>query len=452
MDNERMGATVAKKKSKRRAKGTGAVVKLSSGTYAFQYSDASGRRKTQSLKTKNKAEAEERAVELARMLTAGDTAEAVFQIARQRDLVHTKCLPFGEVWPEFLKTNPTAGAGTLDLYERALNKFIEWMLKNRPAIADFSEVDVQTARAYMEDFWSTGISASTYNDRRNALGHITKRLANRYHIDVNPWERTERKKGVQQKRLPLSREQVTALMKKMDEEKLTYPDEMRCLILLGLYAGMRLGDAVLLEKQCVNMKAGRIDYTPSKTASTSGVQAQVPILPPLAEAISVLPKHEGDRLLPKIAAHYKRNPEYIKDALIELIHKVTGDAKQTTKAQFKRSRSLYGFHSLRHTFASEVARCGVSATHLSMLTGDTIATLQKFYVKIGLNEPHVQGFESIARLLESKPVNGDREREELRKLADDLPIEKVRELIKLARAKDVKGVATTKELQEQGAK
>lgn len=442
---------MAKKKSKRRAKGTGGIVKYPSGTYAFQYKNASGKTKTASLKTKNRGEAEDRAAEFAKMLTAGDTAEAVFQIARHRDLVHTKSLPFAEVWTEFLKTNPTAGDGTLDLYERALKKFVDWMLINRPAIDDFSEVDIQTARAYMEDYWSTGFSASAYNDRRNALGHITKRLANRYHIDVNPWERTERKKGVQQKRLPLSREKVIALMKKLNEVELPYSVEMRCLIMLGLYAGMRLGDAVLLEKQCINMRAGRIDYTPSKTESTSGVQAQVPILPQLEDAIRALPRHKGNYLLPQVAEHFKRNSEYIKRPLIGLIHKVTGDAKQKVKSQHKRDRSLYGFHSLRHTFCSEVARCGVSAIHLSLMTGDTITTLQKYYLKIGLNEPHVQGFESIARLLESKPVNGDREREELRKLSDDLPIEKVRELIKLARAKDVKEDTTAKELQEQQA-
>ena len=90
------------------------------------------------------------------------------------------------------------------LYERALNEFIAWLNIERPSITSLTQIDLETSISFMEHVWETGISASTYNDKRNALGHITKKLANRFGIDHNSWPLTERKRGVKQKRLPLS--------------------------------------------------------------------------------------------------------------------------------------------------------------------------------------------------------------------------------------------------------
>jgi integrase len=305
------------------------------------------------------------------------------------------------------------------------------MAAERPSVTSFAQVDLETAIAYMEGVWQSGVSASTYNDKRNALGHIAKKLANKFGIESNPWPRTERKKGVKQTRLPLTREQVGDLVERLDDPKgLAYPDEVRALTYLCLFAGMRLIDATQLKWAEVDLAAGAIRYTPAKTARTSGVVAQVPILTPLHNCLSALPRDE-EHVLPKVAAHYDRNPDYIKLHLLGLIHKVTGEGRQEAKGQHQRARSQYGVHSLRHTFATEAARAGAPPAYLSLMTGDTLQTLQRFYVKVGYAQQPVPGFESIPHMIEGKQQAEptEPERAQLRQLADALPIEAVRQIL-----------------------
>lgn len=420
------------KTKKRRSRGSGAIIKLSSGYYAYQYKDPEGKRKTKSLRTKNRREAESRVEDFEKVTTASDKAEVMVHIARQREMIHYRELPFADVWEEFKMTNPTAGEGTLQLYRRSLDEFVSWLGENRPDIQSFTLIDQKTAHKYMEHIWESGVSASTYNDKRNALGHITKKLLVKFHIDVNPWPRTERKKGVQQKRLPLTASQVKDLCKYFQEppETLQYPVEMRCLFHLCLYAGMRLSDAVNLEWGAVNFSARSIRYTPAKTARTSGVEAVVPILPPLLESLKKLDiDPECENVLPKVAEHFQRNPDYIKVKFVGIIQSVTGDGEQKAKAQHLVSRSLYGVHSLRHTFASEAAKAGISPAYLSMMTGDSITTLQRFYVKVGYQQAPIVGFSGISGLIEAPETTLEPERLQLIELAKTLPIEDVKSII-----------------------
>jgi integrase len=218
--------------------------------------------------------------------------------------------------------------------------------------------------------------------------------------------------------------------------KLPYPAELRCLTGLCLFAGMRLVDAVSLRWANVDDAAGCIRYTPIQTARTSGVEAVVPILAPLRRFLDALPR-ETERVLPQAGDHYGRNPDFIKVHLVEAIHAVTGnEGKQGVQSQRLRDRSLYGVHSLRKTFATEAARAGAQPAYLSMMTGDTLQTLQRYYVKVGYQQDPVSGFEELPRLIGGNR-SGEPEREELRRLAEELPLERVRELVRLAQAESI---------------
>lgn len=420
-------------KKKRRSRGTGGIVKLPSGNYAYQYLNPQGKRKTKSLRTKNRKEAETRAVDFEAAVGAKDKEEVLLQQARARKIINSRTLPLDDVWPAFLKTRPTGGAGTLDLYQRAFREFTAWANVERPSIASIGDVDLDTAVAYMEHIWKQGLSASTYNDKRNALGHITKRLANQYGIDANPWPRTERMKGaVQQKRLPLTRQQVADLLDTLVDPEVEVPcrTELQCLTGLCLFAGMRLVDAASLKWENVDDVAGCIRYTPAKTARTSGVEAVVPILPPLRRCLDALPR-ECKHVLGEVQESYNRNPSFIQQGLVQIIHGVTGEGKQEQRAQCQRERSLYGAHSLRHTFCTEAARAGALPAYLSMMTGDTLQTLQRYYVKVGYQQKPIAGFEQLPRLIGGE-ASAEPERQELRRLADTLPLDEIRRLLAAA--------------------
>lgn len=414
---------------KKRAKGTGGVIKQASGNYAFQFKNASGKRVTKSLKTKNRKEAELKALDFERGLTARDTVDVLHEISRARELVDSRALPLLDTWGAFLATNPTAGAGTLKLYQRSLKAFKDWLTEHRPSIADFGLVDSHTAADWLATVWGQGVSASTYNDKRGALALIYKELSRPYKLSGNPFLETVRKKGVQQKRLSLSRDQIQQLLE-VDTSR-----EMRAVLFLGLFAGMRLGDAVFLKVGAI--RGSILKYTPAKTSRTSGAVVQVPLLSILSEALKPYLKGKSDSyLFPEIAKRYLKNPDGLKLQLLELIHLVTGKGEQLCAAQSLRKRSLYGFHSLRHSFATEAARAGVDTVMLQLMTGDTMQTLQKYYVQIAeIGVEPAKGFDELQRLLSPNRDNYS-ERDELKRLADSLPITVVVELIALANTKN----------------
>jgi integrase len=412
------------RKIKQRAKGTGAIITLPSGMYAFQYRAADGKKKTKSLKTRNRKEAEEKAKPLAAMVSAQDQADAVKGIAKARELIDNGSLPLGDVWEEFMLTRPTAGAGTLKLYERIFKQFTVWLKAKYPETTDFADVDEAMAKAWLIDVWADGISASTFNDKRGALQTITKALVQADKIKSNPWRKTAAKKAVkQQRREALSPEQAQALIEVQTTK------ENHALLMLALFGGLRLKDAALLKWECV--KGRTIQYIPAKTERTSEIKATVPILPPLQAALDALPR-EGDYVLPETAESYQRRTETIKSRVLKLVQGVTGTEKNESNLGLV-NRSKYGYHSLRHTFATEAARAGATAAELQSMTGDTMQTLGKYYLAVKIDERPNQYFANIRRLASGQTES---EREELMRLADELPLAEVKRILKMINAKE----------------
>ncbi len=420
--------------ARKRSHGTGSIIKASSGMYQFFWTDANGKRHKKSLRTKDRATALERAKEHEAATNAVDREEVLMQAARARQIIRSRELPMADVWPAFEGTNPSASAGTLRNYERALRDCVAWLAEHRPSIVSFTQIDEEAANAYLAELWRSGISANTYNYRRNALGCITKALSGPYHIEGNPWTRPDsRKAEAKQNRLALTSEQTTAFLALFDEPErhVIHRDELRVVALLCLYAGMRLKDACLLQWHSVDLTAGRIVYTPAKTAQ-KGKSAAVPILPPLRSALADLPSSgtSGD-VLPAVADNYRRNPDGIQKPLVTLVHEATGtDGRDRANGAVQRkvARSVYGAHSLRHTFATMAAMAGVKAAYLALMLGDNITTVQRYYVHVGFGMALARGFESIPKMIGAKSAENPA-RAKLHQLADELPIAAIQRIL-----------------------
>lgn len=347
-----------RRQTKRRAKGSGSLTQKSNGIYCFQYRGKNGKKLTRSLGTRNRREAEKAIKPMVEALRSEDTVEALHQIAKAKELIDTRSLPLDEIWEAFKKTRPSASEGTMELYRRSLNRFISWAEVNRPGISEIADIDDQAAHDWLESEWKSGISASTYNDRRGAVLTITKSLMRAYKLRENPWMPTPRKKqaGNQQVRRPLTKDHVSKLL------ELDVDQDIYVLLLLGLCAGMRLKDAALLERKSISNNF--VTYTPAKTRHTSSARVQVPIIPLLAKAIDRLEIESSQKyLLPRMAEWYMRNRNYLNKNILPVIHSVTGDARQDASGKGKIARREYGYHSLRHTFCTECARAGVTVSN-----------------------------------------------------------------------------------------
>ncbi len=427
---------------KRRSRGSGTISKAANGMFYFWWSDANGKRHKKSLRTRNKAEAQKQAEDLQRGVAAKDKADVLHEAAKAKKLMQQKDLPLGDVWTAFMQTNPSASQGTLGNYKRHLNEFIEWLQSNYPVITSFTDVSGDIAAEYCQHLWESGISANTYHYKKNSLGHITKALANKYGIAENKWhDPSLRKTETKQKRLPLSCQQVTALLQKLDEPHvdLPCPNECRIVVKMCLYAGTRLIDAVTMCWHNIDLNRGALTYTPRKTGS-KGKEAEVPLLQPLYNEIITLESMAGndqDYLFPGLVEQYERNADAIHKRIVTLVQQVAGDGKKhnETHGQRKVQRSAYGAHSLRATFATQAAMAGCKSVWLARMLGDSIQTTDQYYIRAGLGDTLITGFDQLPKLTSGpgeSPQTKDPERERLHELVDSLPIGEVRDMLKHA--------------------
>jgi integrase len=165
--------------------------------------------------------------------------------------------------------------------------------------------------------------------------------------------------------------------------------ELRALLALGRYAGLRLGDAATLRWSEVDFTSGDLVRVPSKTKNRCGRAVIVPLHPELrAELLSLpQPKDAAGFVLPATAERYNRDRRVVSLHLSRFFRDTCGIATgQAARGGGLRPIKTKDFHSLRHTFASDVAAAGASTAALESLLGHSSPALQRVYVHVGREE------------------------------------------------------------------
>ncbi len=157
----------------------------------------------------------------------------------------------------------------------------------------------------------------------------------------------------------------------------TAKGELRVLVALGFYTGLRLGDAALLDWGCVDW-ANKVITVQSRKTET---KTETRINPALARIVEEEVKTQTGYLLPELAALYNggttgrvKLDRMITDLFasigIRTSYKAEGDV---------RARPDCGFHSLRHTFVTQLARAGVTMRERQALAGHNTAAMTAYY-------------------------------------------------------------------------
>lgn len=385
----------------RRARGAGSVFRRATGGYVYKWVDDTGKTRWESLRTKNRKTALERAKGYEDAKNAQDRNAVLIESARLRKIIGSKPVPLGKTWSMFTATKPTGSPGTLTNYRRALERFTTWLREHAPDVDDLGLVTVDMARDFLADVWRTGVTANRYNYIRGALRLVTGAVLGR--DAENPFAATDRKADParkRQRRRALTGPQVKALLALVDDAPPGTPfaADMPMLFRLGLFCGMREKDAALLRWSSVDLADGRIRYVPYKTRGKD-IEAVVPLLPALAAALAERWAERTDAdcpyVLPDIAAEYLRGTKAVEKEAVRLVHAVTGgDGREDPTEgapQRKRVRSPYGYHSCRHTFCSALAQRGVPLARTALMTGDSEATVSRFYVHAEAHHDDLNG-------------------------------------------------------------
>jgi integrase len=401
--------------AKKRAHGTGSIVKGSGGIYQLFWTDANGKRHKKSLRTRDKRVAHEKARELEKGASAQDRLDVIHEAAKARNLIQEKRLPMDKVWTAYLDTKPTCSEGTQENHKRNLTRFLKWMATKHPAVTSFTQISNDMAMDYAEHLWKKGISAATFNYHRASLLAITNAIGRKYGIGQNPWTAVGRKNDEQQSRKTITPSQINSLLKTTKKD-----NELHTLLLLGAHAGMRLKDAALLRWADVDLGREVIEYRPYKTRRRNK-KATVPITPDLNQALTKL-DNTTEYVLPGIANKYKNHGDSLKKSLVKLIRTVSPDQDDNGTMQKQKTRKATGFHALRHYFCSTCANKGIPAVQLELMTGDQSRTLGKYYIRGEIDA------EAVSAALVT-PKQEAPEREKLLNLIENLPDEQVQKLL-----------------------
>ncbi len=330
---------------------------------------------------------------------------------------------------ESSQARPRSGKATLRNYEQWYGLFVEWLKFTHADITEIGQVTQDIANQYASALL-TGTPAetrqaiekarqrqaqadklgvalpekeaaevkrllsykvrepvrgTTLNRHLNALALVWRFVAqaDNAKITVNPWAYDKQTgKGIRRvkleksekahKRRILTIEEIHKLLKAAD-------GELRVLIALGFYTGLRLAD-------CVLMTWGRIDRVNgciTATSLKSGTDTDTAIHPALArylQAADTFGTGSG-YVMPRLAAEYNRGTTgkvNISKAITKLFKSI-GIETSYRENPDARARPDCGFHSVRHTFDTFLHRNGATPAEVQKLMGHRTQKMTAYY-------------------------------------------------------------------------
>lgn len=339
-----------------------------------------------------KREAEEARDKFMAPLALASEAEALASLAGRANTLQTELnkaaagLTLVKAWSAYLASSnrPDTGPDTLEVYEGQFGQFTDWMAKEHPTVTALRDVTEDMAEEYAGYLNHGRLSPNTFNKHVRVLELVFRVLAKKARIAGNPWEGIQRKALTTSSRRELTVEELRKVCRNAT-------GDLRTLLALGIYTGLRLRDCATLRKGEVDLVRGIIRRVPNKTARHNPNPVLIPIHPALrAEIEPVLTSADNtsDYLLPRIAQDYtgggaskKRMIDQIQEHFasqgVKLYKPGTGPGTK------KRAVVEVGFHSLRHSFVSLCREANAPLAVVEAIVGHSNPAMTRHYSHVG---------------------------------------------------------------------
>ncbi len=204
-----------------RQKGQGHLFKR--GTNWYLRFTLNGKRKTVSLQTTLKIEAEKLSKTYLPIINAETREELATHVAIAKKLKNkNKSLLVSEAWNHFIKhpARPELNKSTLAGYDRA------WRLFEQSVEVEFiGQVESEQATLFAQQLWENKVSTSTFNNYIGNLKVMFRLLLEPAGLESNPFDVIPRKKQKTEKHQRLSDEQFKNIITVFDN-----PEKHRCYI------------------------------------------------------------------------------------------------------------------------------------------------------------------------------------------------------------------------------
>jgi len=312
-----------------------------------------------------------------------------------------------EAWVNSPHRKKRAGAATLDSYHGYWGKgaarkqgkhncraFTHWLARHHGHIVYLHEISDTMAAEYAAFLSGQGVAEGTYNKYINFLGGMFKVLKKPAGLMKNVWEDIAQQEEAPQGRRMLTQAELETICRQAR-------GELRYMIGLGIYTGLRLGDVVKFQWDYIDWKQSTFSLIPSKSgrgkrAASKRVSFGLhPVLEALLLELRGKRRKPTGYLFPKLAAEYVRGNRNVATAQIQAFFKGWGIA--THKAgtgkwkeeegnrvdSGKRAVVEVGFHSLRHTFVSLCKANNVPQAAVQELVGHSSPAMTALYTHAG---------------------------------------------------------------------
>jgi integrase len=277
-------------------------------------------------------------------------------------------------WQSYLdqQNRPDSGPSTLSQYEGWFEAFARWMEANHPNTPELRHVTQDHANLYA-GYLQKQVAATTFNRTVNTLSLIWRVLEKPARITANPWKQITRKRFAVHSRRELTIEELGRVCA-------AATGETRILIALGVYCGLRLGDAALLRWADVDTIKGVVSLVPQKTARRSQKRVTLPMHPVLLDMLNGVTNRTG-YVMPGLAERYQQYEGAMSRDITNLFERA-GIETRSKVAGSDRNRPDCGFHSLRHTFVSLCAAGGVPQSVVQSLVGHGSPAMTQHYTHV----------------------------------------------------------------------
>jgi integrase len=266
-------------------------------------------------------------------------------------------------------------------YGRLSRQFLEFL--GPKADLNILAVTSEDVRRFREQRETTGLSAGTLNDDITLLSAIFNGAWRDHVISNNPCTAIEPVKDKLSKRkrrkAPFSPSQVAALIEAAPS------DDWKGLIMVAFYTGARQNDCANLKWRHVHLlgKVKKIAFDIAKTDD----EIEVPIHPALEDYLLSLPTPKSDEeyLFPSLAGRRSTNLSKQFSRLMDAARIDNRDVRKRGEGATRDVRAL-SFHSLRHSFVSQLASANVSEEQRMELTGHSTRDVHKIYTELKLEQ------------------------------------------------------------------
>ncbi len=387
-----------KKQSYKLASGT-IYQKQEGGVFFYRY-QVNGARKAVSLKTKDIDEAKAKAQRLLPIVqeTNAEVLAAHVKVARRLATPAVR-LFLSNAWGKYSQHPDRATPATISeqrAYETTFKEFCTCI--DQPNIM-LHEVTHQHAETYSSFLKTQGLAVDTHNRKIKRLRKIFKVLqdycqGNQPFASPTLLRRPREEQDLGVRRRSFTSEQVQALLQELDNpsRKLLNKREIRLIYLLGIYTGQRLKDCVLIRWHMVDLIHQKIEIKQYKTGKKVTFPIAAPLLAGLNEALS-WKTDDTSYVCPKVAERYNQTDERGKNTGNGLVNidvlrviKWIGLEPSVKVPGRKKSITVYGFHSLRHSFVSHCAEAGIPKSVVQSFTGTDAEILDQYYTHVGLEQ------------------------------------------------------------------